>query len=152
MVTSQQLDASVIRFQSQPEAIDKLLNHLQSQQELLMDVLIGSHAELLTEEELDYLLFLFLVIYSTFQQQSIIPIYSEDQIIQAEEASWQIINEFNNYEDALSAFYTNIKNEELMEFIDLSIAPDDENEINITDPGRLILLAVLTSLSSLLSN
>lgn len=151
MITSQLLDQRVIQFQSQPAEIDKLLNHLQSNQELLMDILIGSHAELLTEEELDYLIFLFLVIYGTAQKLQIIPEFTEDQIIKTEEKSWQIINEHNDYDTAIEAFYQQFSNQDLIEFIDLSIAPDDENEIQITGPGRLILLAVLTALSGLLA-
>lgn len=150
MINTQQLDACVIRFQNQPKEIDKLLEDLQSNQTLLMDILVGSHAELLTEEELDYLLFLFLVLYGTFKQAVQIPVFSENEVIHAEEFSWKFINEQNDYDKLVELFYTEIPSQDIMEFIDLSIAPDDENEISITPPGRLIMLAVLTALSHLL--
>lgn len=50
----------------------------------------------------------------------------------------------------MDLFFASIPEEDVMDFIDLSIAPDDENEIKVTDPGRLIMLAVLTALTKLL--
>ncbi len=99
---------------------------------------------------MDYLLFLFLGIYGTFQKQTEIPIFSEQEIAKAEEFSWQIINDNNDYNKAMDLFFASIPEEDVMDFIDLSIAPDDENEIKVTDPGRLIMLAVLTALTKLL--
>jgi hypothetical protein len=150
MIASHQLDETIIRFESNPNEIDKVLNHLESEQELLLDILIGTHAELLTEEEMDYLLFLFLGIYSTFQKIQPVEPLTENEITKAEEFSWKIINENNDYNKAMEIFFNEIKEGEVMDFIDLSIAADDENEINITDPGRLIMLAVLTALTKLL--
>ncbi len=150
MIQSHQLDASILRFQNNPKYIDKVLDQIQTEQALLIDILIGSHSELLTEEELDYLLFLFLAIYDSFQQLTPIPIFEENAIIKAEEASWAVINAHNAYDDMVEQLTSEIKEQEVIEFIDLSIAPDDENEIRITDPGRLIMLAVLSALVRLL--
>lgn len=150
MIASHQLDETIIRFENQPKDLDRLLDHLQEEQALLMDILVGSHSELMTEEELDYLIFLFLGIYGTFKNQQAIPVFAESDIINAEEASWKVINEHNDYNQAMEVFFSEIKEENVMEFIDLSIAPDDENEIKISDPGRLIMLAVLTALTRLL--
>ncbi|MBK9258027.1 MAG: hypothetical protein IPM42_21465 [Saprospiraceae bacterium] len=123
MITNQQLDACVLKFQNQPKDIDKLLDELQTDQVMLMDILVGSHAEVLTEEELDYLLFLFLVLYATFKQEIQLPVYSEEEIILAEEWSWKFVNEENDYDKLVEIFYWELPNEEVMEFIDLSIAP-----------------------------
>ena len=150
MIQSHQLDETIIRFESNANEIDKVLDHIQSEQSLLIDILIGTHAELLTEEEMDYLLFLFLGIYATFQKIQTIELFSENEISKAEEFSWKIINDNNDYNQAMETFFNEIKETEVMDFIDLSIAPDDENEVKITDPGRLIMLAVLTALSKLL--
>lgn len=150
MIESHQLDETIIRFESNPKEIDKLLDHIQSEQSLLIDILIGTHAELLTEEEMDYLLFLFLGIYGTFDKQQTISPFSEQEISKAEEFSWKIINDNNDYNIAMETFFNEIKETEVMDFIDLSIAPDDENEIQISDPGRLIMLAVLTALTKLM--
>ncbi len=152
MIQSHQLDASILRFQNNPKYIDKLLDQLQTDQTLLIDILVGSHSELLTEEELDYLLFLFLAIYDSFQQIAPIPVFDESTIIKAEEASWAIVNAHNAYDDMVEHFNKEIREVEVIEFIDLSIAPDDENEIRITDPGRLLMLAVLSSLVRLLES
>lgn len=150
MIAAHQLDETILKFENNAKELDKLLDHVQEKQSLLIDILIGTHAELLTEEEMDYLLFLFLVIYGTFQKQTDIPIFTEQEIAKAEEFSWQIINENNDYNKAMDQFFAAIPEEDVMDFIDLSIAPDDENEIKITDPGRLIILAVLGALTKLL--
>lgn len=150
MIESHQLDETIIRFESNPKEIDKLLNQIESEQSLLIDILIGTHAELLTEDEMDYLLFLFLGIYGTFQKVQAVEPFSENEITKAEEFSWKILNENNDYDKAMEIFFNEIKETEVMDFIDLSIAADDENEVKITDPGRLIMLAVLTALTKLL--
>lgn len=152
MIDSHQLDETIIRFESNENEIDKLLKHIEAEQSLLLDILIGTHAELLTEEEMDYLLFLFLGIYATFKKVQAIKTFSENEIAKAEEFSWKIINENNDYNKAMEIFFNEIKENEVMDFIDLSIAADDENEVKITDPGRLIMLAVLTALTKLLEN
>ena len=150
MIQSHQLDETIIRFESNPKEIDKLLNQIESEQSLLIDILIGTHAELLTEDEMDYLLFLFLGIYGTFQKVQKIEPFSEIEITKAEEFSWKILNDNNDYDKAMETFFNEIKETEVMDFIDLSIAPDDENEVKITDPGRLIMLAVLAAMTKLL--
>jgi hypothetical protein len=152
MIQSHQLDETIIRFESNPSEIDKLLDHIQEEQSLLIDILIGTHAELLTEEEMDYLVFLFLGIYGTFQKINPIASFSESEVNKAEEFSWKIINEHNDYNQAVETFFNEIKETEVMDFIDLSIAADDENEVKITDPGRLIMLAVLGALTKLLES
>lgn len=151
MIKYEQLDASIIQFQNQPKAVDAVLQNLESEHALLMDILIGSHAELLTEEELDYLLFLFIALFETYRREKGIRIYVERDILEAEEFSWMIINENNQYENAMDLFYDSSEEQDIMEFIDLSIADDEENEINISDPGRLILLAVLMALTRVLT-
>lgn len=150
MIAAHQLDETILNFENNAKELDKLLDHVQEKQSLLIDILIGTHAELLTEEEMDYLLFLFLGIYGTYQKQAEVPIFTEQEIAKAEEFSWQIINDNNDYNTAMDLFFAAIPEEDVMDFIDLSIAPDDENEIKITDPGRLILLAVLAALTKLL--
>ncbi|MBK6543708.1 MAG: hypothetical protein WAS55_07675 [Saprospiraceae bacterium] len=152
MIESHHLDETIVRFENNEKELDKLLVHLQSDQSLLLDILIGTHSELMTDDEIDYLMFLFLGIYGTFQKQITIPVFDEAAISKSEEESWKVINENNDYNTALDIFFSELKEEEVMEFIDLSIAPDDENEIKISDPGRLIMLAVLTALSRLLEN
>lgn len=151
MILYDQLDATIIKFQNQPKVVDKVLAQVESEHEMLLDILVGSHAELLTEEELDYLLFLFLALFETYQREKEIRNYEERDILEAEEFCWMIINENNRYEDAIDLFYDATSQQDVMEFIDLSIAPDEENEIKLTDPGRLILLAVLTALTRVLT-
>ncbi len=150
MILAHQLDETIIHFEKNEKELDKLLDYVQEKQSLLLDILIGTHAELFTEEEMDYLLFLFLGIFGTFQKHKELPIFTEQQINKAEEFSWKILNENNDYNTAIQAFFAQVPEEDVMDFIDLSIAPDDENEIKITDPGRLIMLAVLVALTKVL--
>jgi len=84
MIAAHQLDETILNFENNAKELDKLLDNVQEKQSLLIDILIGTHAELLTEEEMDYLLFLFLGIYGTFQKQSEIRILSKQEIANAE--------------------------------------------------------------------
>ena len=152
MIESRQLDEMIIQLESNPKQVDKILDSIQQNQPLLLDILVGTHAELLTESEIEYLLFLVIALYATYQKRGEVKIFSEQEIMAAEEASWKIINDHNDYNQAIEVFFDEVKETEVMDFIDLSIAPDDENEIPITNPGRLILLAVLTALAKLLND
>lgn len=151
MITAEELDKIVTDFDAKPEEIDAVLLELESTQSNLLDILIGSHAEMLGEEELDYLLFLFMVIYFGFKKKQEIKIIEEEEIVSAEEKVWGLINQHKQFEAIVEKLYENENREGLIEFIEVSLEPDDENEFHISETGRIIMLAVLVSEIEILS-
>ena len=73
-------------------------------------------------------------------------------MITSEEASWKVINDHNDYDQAVEKFYEQLKNQDVVEYIDLAIAPEEGSEIAISDPGRMVLLTVLSALARLLED
>ncbi len=151
MITSTQLDDVVDRFDRNPALLDEVLTHLETRQTQFLDILIGSNAELLSEDELDYLIFLFAVVYQTAYDIHPPEIFSEEQIALAEESVWAMINNDKNYEALIQRASGWVNMGDLVEFIDLSIGPDPGNEMKISEEGRLIMFAVLLSEAKLLT-
>lgn len=151
MITTDELDKIVEHFDAHPEEIDGVLQELESSQASLLDILVGSHAELLSEEELDYLLFLFLIIYVGFKNKKNIRIIEEEDIVLAEEKVWGLINVHKQFEPILEKLYENEIREGLIEFIEVSLEPDEEIEFHLSETGRITMLAVLVTEVELLS-
>ena len=59
MITTQTIDQTIARFESQSKDVDDAFEALENDHQELLDVLAGSNAESLTDDEMDYLLFLF---------------------------------------------------------------------------------------------
>ncbi|MCC6752484.1 MAG: hypothetical protein IT266_00725 [Saprospiraceae bacterium] len=152
MITTEQLDACVEHFHAHPDSFEKQMTQLQTVQPDLAAILLNTNAELLSDEELDYLLFLFLILLSSYERQGPLPVFTAEEVITSEEASWKVINDHNDYDQAVEKFYRQLKNQDVVEYIDLAIAPDEESEIAISDPGRLVLLTVLSALARLLED
>lgn len=146
MITQESIDKQIASFESNPAALEKTLDKIETSNADLIDILIGTPGELLTEDEMDYLIFLFGVIYHVVDGVHPIPNYDEDEITKVEEEVWQVINDSKNFDKSIEIFYETLHEKEIVDFIEISIADIEDSEIVITDPGRVIMLAVLISL------
>lgn len=151
MISTEQLDQSILRFENDAKQADKLLNLIEENHQLLLDILIGTNAEELSDDEMDYLLFLFAAMFDAFNRQNPVSSWDQKQIERAEEKAWEIINEKKDFSSAIQYLYDSLEEKDCVDFIELSIGPDEENEFNITESGRIIMLAVLTAELMLLS-
>ncbi|MBK9270311.1 MAG: hypothetical protein IPM48_01825 [Saprospiraceae bacterium] len=143
MIASAAFDQTIIQFENKPKEAERLLDKIEAEHELLLDILVGTNAESLTDDEADYLIFLFAALFETIRREKGIKEYDQKQIEDAEEKAWEIINEQKDFEKSVEKLYEISEEKDAVEFIELSLGPDDENEYNITDTGRLIMLAVL---------
>jgi len=143
MIASAAFDKTIQQFEAKPKDAEKLLDKIEAEHELLLDILVGSNAESLTDDEADYLIFLFAALFETFQREVGIKEYTQKQIEEAEEKAWEIINEKKDFNSSVARLYELSEEKDAVEFIELSLGPDDENEYNITDTGRVIMLAVM---------
>jgi len=143
MITTQTIDQTIARFESQSKDVDDAFEALENDHQELLDVLAGSNAESLTDDEMDYLLFLFAVIYDSFRKSGSFPSPNLEGIEKTEDAVWEVINDKKDLASVLDHYYERSPQHDLIEFIELSVGPDDENEFELSDSGRTILLAAL---------
>ena len=143
MITTQTIDQTIARFESQSKDVDDAFEALENDHQELLDVLAGSNAESLTDDEMDYLLFLFAVIYDSYRNSGPLPNPDLEQIEKTEDSVWEIINDKKDLASVLDHYYEHSAQHDLIEFIELSVGPDDENEFELSDSGRTILLAAL---------
>ncbi|HRG34371.1 MAG: hypothetical protein JNK69_07665 [Saprospiraceae bacterium] len=143
MITTQTIDQTIARFESQSKDVDDAFEALENDHQELLDVLAGSNAESLTDDEMDYLLFLFAVIYDSYRKSGPLPNPDLEQIEKTEDSVWEIINDKKDLASVLDHYYEHSAQHDLIEFIELSVGPDDENEFELSDSGRTILLAAL---------
>ncbi|MDQ3140673.1 MAG: hypothetical protein M3Q56_00325 [Bacteroidota bacterium] len=145
LITTEDLDKTIAEFDSNPNFVDKAFDQLEKDNQLMLDILLGSYSELLTEEELDYLVFLFGVLYFSYAKKGTIQNFTEIQINNTEESTWQLINQDKDFGKCIDRFFETSEEKDVLEFIELSIGPVDDSEIKISDEGRITMLAVLMS-------
>ncbi|MCC6816206.1 MAG: hypothetical protein IT267_07340 [Saprospiraceae bacterium] len=151
MILSENIDLLVEDFEKNPEKFDKALEKIEADNVVLFDILLGSHAEVLNDDEMDFLVFLFVIIYSSADKQYQITCYNEQDIEKEDDKSWEVINTIKDFVLCYDHFETESSEKELMDFILISIEEDDENEYNITTEGRMVMLSVLVTLVKLIS-
>lgn len=151
MIPAEKFDQTIGRFESAPNEADKVFDRIESEHQLMLDILIGTNSDSLSEEEMDYLVFLYAVVFETFHREKGIKTLTQEQIEEAEEKAWEVVNEKKDFAGAVTHFYDTLEEKDAVDFVELSIGPDDENEYNLSEAGRTIMLAVLMAEVMLLS-
>ncbi|MEP7197038.1 MAG: hypothetical protein ABI851_11000 [Saprospiraceae bacterium] len=143
MITETQIDLIVEDFEKNQSKFETVLEEIDRDNAQLFDILLGSHAEVLNDEEMDYLIFLFVIIYKAISQNYSILKLEEEAIEIADEASWEIINDCVDFTKSYDRIESEHSEKELLEFIFISLEEDEDN--NISETGRLVMLSVLAS-------
>ncbi len=145
MITEENLDKIVEEFEKDPSVFDRTLASIEDQNIVMFDILLGSHAEILNDDEMDYLVFLYVILYEAISRNYEIKTIDPELVEKMDEASWETINLHNDFESCYDAFYTSIEETELLEFIYVSLDEDEDREYEITASGKLVMLSVLVS-------
>lgn len=145
MINSELLDKIIEQFETNPAGFDLTLEQIEKDNILCFDILLGSHAELLTDEEMDYLVFLYVILYEAIQRTSTVAQPDEKTVEQTDESTWDIVNEHKDIEACFDTFVNLTGNEDLVEFIYSSLDPDDESAHHFSDTARVVMISVLIS-------
>ncbi|MBK7224228.1 MAG: hypothetical protein WAS56_06960 [Saprospiraceae bacterium] len=151
MISHATIDQYIASFENSTSLLEKTFDEIEEKNSDLIDILVGSHGEMLSDEEMDYLVFLFGVVYYSFSKQNPVKEYSEEEIQNVEEEVWAFLNENNKFDEAIDHFYESMTEKEIVDFIEVSIGDIDDSEIKISESGRVIMLAVLIAETKLLS-
>ena len=151
MISHATIDQYIASFENSTSLLEKTFDEIEEKNSDLIDILVGSHGEMLSDEEMDYLVFLFGVVYYSFSKQNPVQEYSEEEIQNVEEEVWAFLNENNKFDEAFDQCYESMTEKEIVDFIEVSIGDIDDSEIKISESGRVIMLAVLIAETKLLS-
>ncbi len=148
LITEAQIDA-VIEQLSQPEGqVEAALVSLATNQPHLHAYLFSNTFALLSSQERDYLLYLTTIIWKTVEdyQPGKLSVVSEQQLGDAEEANWALLNEVKSrtFRERVNPFFKNYPQEDLLAFVEDALT-DVEDDF-VTSEAKEHLFVALKSI------
>jgi hypothetical protein len=136
------------------EEVDEQIMQIRESQPVLLAYLVSEQFELLTEQEKAYLIYLAWVLHEATQE--VIPrdtLIEEDDIGQAEEANWTLVETGNkkDFRALLDPFFATTDQEDLLAFIEDALTEDEEEQV-LTTTGRELMFVGLKTTLDVLSN
>lgn len=143
------------QFSDSPATVDKAIFKIEKENEVLMDILLGTHAEFLSDDEMDFLVLCFLSFYMAYTKEYQIKTFEENEISDVEESTWGRLNQLKNVDKALDLYYDELEEKDSIEFVGLlvmEIEDEEEKEMVLSDVAKQIFVTVLISSCILLSS
>lgn len=132
MITWQTIDDVLVWMESHPISEEEIKNMQESQPWLLAYVFSGTF-DILTDEERDLFLFLFVVVFKSFHKTygEITKVISEDEIGETEERLWSTWEELDSksFNAHVDVFYDTLKESDLIDFLADSLITEDQKDI-----------------------
>ncbi len=156
-VSEQIIEQQLAQFQQEEVEYDAFIKELEERQPYLLAYLLSDSFTLLTQQEKDYLLYIVLVIWKSAvaKNEGTIAIVSEEQIGTCEENNWDKLDnaKAKRFRDKLDVFFQNTPQEDLLAFVEDSLADDDDSDEDfLTKVGReLIFIGAKTTIDVLTS-
>ena len=121
--------------------VDEVADAWLEQQPQLLAFFFSETFEVLTEEEKHYLLYLAAVIWVAVNRvRPVVEAFDPEEIESREEVNWEVLNEASSprFAERLNPFFEQTNQEDLLAFIEDSLALDDgeEDEWKLTKEGR----------------
>ncbi|HRH99466.1 MAG TPA: hypothetical protein PK006_00320 [Saprospiraceae bacterium] len=143
------------QFSDSPATVDKAIFKIEKENEVLMDILLGTHAEFLSDDEMDFLVLCFLSFYMAYTKEYQIKTFEENEISDVEESTWGRLNQLKNVDKALDLYYDELEEKDSIEFVGLlvmEIEDEEAKEMVLSDVAKQIFVTVLISSCILLSS
>lgn len=145
MITWQTIDDVLIRMESNPISEEEM-KKMQKSQPWLLAYVFSDTFDILTDEERDLFLFLFVVSYKSFHKTygELSTVISEDEIGDCEEKLWSSWEELDSksFNAHVDAFYDTLKESDLIDFLADSLIT--ENQEDIMSGRELMLVGLCT--------
>ena len=109
--------------------------------------LLSEQFDLLTEEELQWLLFNGLVIVRCFEAENHSFSITSELLEDCESANWKVMDSATpaSFSDKLDVFFTESNQEDLLAYIEDSLADDEDKDLSVSPVAREILFITLKS-------
>ena len=144
MITEEIIDGVLLEYRENSEILRSDTRTFAAEQPALLALIFSDEYMFLTGPEREYMFFLTLVIWkSVIKHRGQIRTCSQKEIAGIEEKNWELLNlqKAGNFRERLNVFFENYPEEDLLAFVEDSIAVDDESMI--TKAGREPLFIVL---------
>lgn len=118
---------------------------LEQEQPIWLAYLIHEQFDLLTDEERDYFLNLAWVLYQSVDRvRSVEYTIEEDEIGEAEEKNWTILEQSNkqSFRTSLDLFFEQTDQEDLLAFVEDALTEEEENDF-LTPAGKELMFVGL---------
>ncbi len=141
------INAIIAELETANSELDERLEQLKTAQPILLAYITSEQFDMLNTEERDYLVYLAKVLYGSIAAKiEDIPKLTEAQIGSAEEENWGKMEtaKGKTFRDKLDAFFENYEQEDLLAFVEDSLAEDEDSFI--TSEGRELMFVGLKSL------
>ena len=147
IISEKAIEKAVEQFNASEEAYEKALSSLQTRQPVLLGYLFSETAEVFTQKEREFLLYLTLVIYQAISTEAAVRSgISEQQISFAEENNWRLLADVKSrrFHERLDVFFDNSRQEELLSFVEDALS--DETDDLVTPEGREAMFVCLKTI------
>jgi len=141
------IDQQAERISSDEAYRETIVEQLREEQPVILAYLFSENIDAFPNTEKEYLLFLWLVIYSAVRQKIAgLPIVTEDAISELEEKNWEKLQEVKarKFRERLDVFFEDSPQEDLLAFVEDALL-DDQDEV-VSKESREPMFVVLKSL------
>jgi hypothetical protein len=131
---------------------EKEIEFFGKKQPALMSYLFSEDFELLTHDEREWMLYLFVVIWSSVvKAKEQVPSISKKSLEMAEERNWELLDSVttHHFRDRMDVFFNDSEQEDLLAFIEDSLVEDDDSVV--TKEGREPMFVALKSVVDVLT-
>lgn len=125
---------------------------LSERQPMVLAYLLSENFRLLTREEREYLLYIGIIIcHSIYSTEPPSHIITQDLLDEKEEANWEKMNnvEKGSFRDKLDIFFKDYPQEDLLAYLEDSLAEDDSNNFVTKDGKGLMFIGLKTIIDCL---
>ncbi len=160
MVKESIIDQVVELFENQEDCFEKTAQDFIQQQPALLALLMSETEGVLSEDELDFMLYLALVVYKSIETESgkELEQVDEETISFAEEANWAVIagSKGRTFREKLDTFFEDTDQEDLLAFVEDSLTIGGEDEegalVHLTPEGQEPMFVTLKTLIDVLTS
>ena len=147
-ISETQIDAIAEQFAESKSFFEQCILDLEAQQPTVVAYLFSDNMRVLRQSEKEYMLYILTVIWQTLHKQGLsIPILNEQHLANAEENNWTLVQgvKAKRFRDRLDVFFEDYFQEDLLAFIEDSLA-EEEDEGILTKEGREPIFVTLKSI------
>lgn len=141
------IDSVITQLEANPEGYDQAVEALRSKQPVIMAYMFSESFRMLSQEEREFMLYLFIVIWKSMDEVGLgLPLINEAAIEIAEDKNWGVFQEAKGrtFRDKLDALFENYVQEDLLAFVEDSLEADDEQPLSPV--GREVIFVSLKSI------
>lgn len=150
IIKEEDIDTVYVQLAMDPEGGVKVMSDFAESQPHVAAWLLGDGFDVLTEDEQDYMFFLatsvYLAVKSKVEQM---PVLDGESLRNAEERNWSLLEgvKAKSFQDRITVLFEDSDQEDLLAFVEDSLAEDDVFQDDVTTPvGREPIFVAMKSL------